>query len=166
MESQSSNQPIYAMGSYANASLPMFGYSVSDQTGDTLSRYSVGTRIGGLVQTTGGELQALGGLAMCTTGVACTAGTYLAASGIDMAYAGANSFLSGISHKTSGAYLLEGLGVSTEHSEGIYGLTQAGAGGLGLGVQVESVQLRKRRLRVQKALITFLKPVARQRQVS
>jgi len=131
LASQSSNQPIYAMGSYANASLPMFGYSVSDQTGDTLSRYSVGTRIGGLVQTTGGELQALGGLAMCTTGVACTAGTYLAASGIDMAYAGSNTVVSGLGQKTSGAWLLEGFGVSPEYSEGIYGLTQAGAAGIG-----------------------------------
>ncbi|WP_129990804.1 hemagglutinin repeat-containing protein [Rahnella sp. CFA14(1/10)] len=131
LASQSGNQLIYAMGSYASASLPMFGYSVSDQTGDALSHYGVGTRLGGLVQTTGGELQALGGMAMCTTGVACLAGTYLAASGIDTAYAGANSFLSGINQKTSGAYLLEGLGVSPEYSEGIYGLTQVGAAGIG-----------------------------------
>ena len=128
LASQSGNQLIYAMGSYASASLPMFGYSVSDQTGDALSHYGVGTRLGGLAQTTGGELQALGGIAMCTTGVACLAGSYLAASGIDTANAGANSFLSGISQKTSGAYLLEGLGVSPEYSEGIYGLTQVGAG--------------------------------------
>lgn len=130
LASQSGNQLIYAMGSYASASLPMFGYSVSDQTGDALSRYGVGTRLGGLAQTTGGELQALGGIAMCTTGVACLAGSYLAASGIDTVNAGANSFLSGISQKTSGAYLLEGLGVSPEYSEGIYGLTQIGASGL------------------------------------
>lgn len=131
LASQSGNQLIYAMGSYASASLPMFGYTVSDQTGDALSHYGVGTRLGGLVQTTGGELQALGGMAMCTTGVACLAGSYLAASGIDTANAGANSFLSGISQKTSGAYLLEGLGVSPEYSEGIYGLTQVGAAGIG-----------------------------------
>lgn len=130
LASQSGNQLIYAMGSYASASLPMFGYSVSDQTGDALSHYGVGTRLGGLAQTTGGELQALGGIAMCTTGVACLAGSYLAASGIDTANAGANSFLSGISQKTSGAYLLEGLGVSPEYSEGIYGLTQVGAAGV------------------------------------
>ncbi|MFD3242594.1 hypothetical protein ACE2AK_26130 [Rahnella perminowiae] len=133
LASQSGNQLIYAMGSYASASLPMFGYSVSDQTGDALSHYGVGTRLGGLVQTTGGELQALGGMAMCTTtaGVACLAGGYLAASGIDTANAGFNTFLSGVNQKTSGAYLLEGLGVSPDYSEGIYGLTQVGAAGIG-----------------------------------
>lgn len=142
LASQSGNQLIYAMGSYASASLPMFGYSVSDQTGDALSHYGVGTRLGGLAQTTGGELQALGGIAMCTTGVACLAGSYLAASGIDTANAGANSFLSGISQKTSGAYLLEGLGVSPEYSEGIYGLTQVGAAGIsGVGKAAATVEI-------------------------
>ncbi|WP_238485947.1 hypothetical protein [Rahnella perminowiae] len=141
LASQSGSQLVYAMGSYANANLPMFGYSISDQTGDALSRYGVGTRIGGLVQTTEGEFQALGGMAMCTTGVACLAGSYLAASGIDTAYAGANSFLSGISHKTSGAYLLEGLGVSPAYSEAIYGFSQMGAAGFGVwnGLRGEAI---------------------------
>lgn len=133
LASQSGNQLIYAMGSYASASLPMFGYSVSDQTGDALSHYGVGTRLGGLTQFTAGELQAVGGAAICTTtaGVACLAGGYLAASGIDTANAGFNTFLSGVNQKTSGAYLLEGLGVSPQYSEGIYGLTQVGAAGIG-----------------------------------
>ncbi|WP_167686177.1 ShlB/FhaC/HecB family hemolysin secretion/activation protein [Rahnella sp. CJA17(1/100)] len=116
----------------AGVNLP-YGYSVSDQTGDALSHYGVGTRLGGLTQFTAGELQAVGGAAICTTtaGVACLAGGYLAASGIDTANAGFNTFLSGVNQKTSGAYLLEGLGVSPQYSEGIYGLTQVGAAGIG-----------------------------------
>jgi len=39
--------------------------------------------------------------------------------------------VSGLGQKTSGAWLLEGFGVSPEYSEGIYGLTQAGAAGIG-----------------------------------
>lgn len=116
------------MGSYTYASVPMFGYSISDQTGDVLSRYNVGTRIGGLAQFTGGELQAVGGVAACTGGITCLAGSYLAASGLDTANAGWNAFLSGEDQKTSGAWLLEGLGVPPAYSEGIYGLTQVGAG--------------------------------------
>ena len=131
LAAQNSNQLIYAMGSYTYASVPMFGYSLSDQTGDTLSRYNVGTRIGGLAQFTGGELQAVGGVAACTGGVTCLAGSYLAASGLDTANAGWNAFLYGVDQKTSGAYLLEGLGVSPAYSEGIYGLTQVGAAGIG-----------------------------------
>jgi filamentous hemagglutinin len=87
------------MGSYTYASVPMFGYSISDQTGDTLSRYNVGTRIGGLAQFTGGELQAVGGVAACTGGITCLAGSYLAASGLDTANAGWNAFLSGKTRK-------------------------------------------------------------------
>ncbi|GJL35951.1 hypothetical protein TUM17576_27710 [Enterobacter hormaechei] len=128
LASQSSNQQIYAMGSYTYASVPMFGYSISDQTGDTLSRYNVGTRIGGLAEFAGGELQAVGGVAVCTGGITCLAGSYLAASGLDTANAGWNAFLSGEDQKTSGAWLLEGLGVPPAYSEGIYGLTQVGAG--------------------------------------
>jgi len=131
LASQSSNQLIYAMGSYTYASVPMFGYSLSDQTGDTLSRYNVGTRIGGLAQFTGGELQAVGGVAACTGGITCLAGSYLAASGLDTANAGWNAFLFGEDQKTSGAWLLEGLGVPPAYSEGIYGLTQVGAAGVG-----------------------------------
>ncbi len=48
-----------------------------------------------------------------------------------MAYAGSNTVVSGIGQKTSGAWLLEGFGVSPEYSEGIYGLTQVGAAGIG-----------------------------------
>lgn len=142
LASQSGSQLIYAMGSNASASLPMFGYSVSDQTGDALSHYGVGARLGGLTQFTGGELQAVSGAAICTTsaGVACLAGGYLAASGLDTANAGFNTFLSGVNQKTSGAYLLEGLGVSPEYSESIYGFSQMGAVGLGVwnGFRVES----------------------------
>ncbi|WP_157825422.1 hypothetical protein [Rahnella sp. AA] len=60
----------------------------------------------------------------------CLAGSYLAASGIDTANSGFNALSSGVGQKTSGAYLLEGLGVSPAYSEGIYGLTQIGASGL------------------------------------
>ncbi|MCR9001555.1 hypothetical protein [Rahnella perminowiae] len=59
LASQSGNQLIYVIGSYASASLPMFGYSVSGQTGDALSHYGVGTRLGDLTQFTAGELQAV-----------------------------------------------------------------------------------------------------------
>ncbi|SUW65724.1 Filamentous hemagglutinin [Buttiauxella agrestis] len=130
--SQGSNQTIYAMGSYGTGSLPMFGYSASDQVADTLSRYGVGTRIGGLVQTAGGELQALGGGALCVSGIGCAAGTYLAASGIDMAWAGSNAFVTGIGQQTSGAWLLEEAGVPPAYSEGIYGLSQLSAAGAGV----------------------------------
>ncbi|ALN65272.1 filamentous hemagglutinin family N-terminal domain protein [Lysobacter antibioticus] len=105
----------------------LFSYTDADAMSDWSSRYQIGTRALGGLQMFGGALEAAGGLALvptCETGIGCVAAAYLTFGGLDNARAGSKTMLSGKPASTWGGQALQGLGLSPNAAELIYGITQ------------------------------------------
>lgn len=100
-----------------------------DSTHDWGTRNQAGTRALGGLQWLGGNLQTVGGVAAgttCETGFGCFAAGYLVTTGYDNANAGFATMVSGTSVPTWGGQVLQGLGLSSQSAELLYGVSQIG----------------------------------------
>lgn len=118
----------------AKGSDQLFTYTIVDSSLDLGSRintkYSIGTRAGGVLMVAGGiagGIVSTGGLVTCVTGIGClAAGTGLVTSA-DIASTGLKQVVQGKSQNTLGAMAIsEVTGISLATSENIYALVNMG----------------------------------------
>ena len=98
-----------------------------DSTTDWNSRNQATTRALGGLQAIGGAVQVTAAFALastCETGIGCAGALWLGGSGMDNTRAGSQTAWEGIPSPTLGGTVLQGLGLSPNAAEFVYGVTQ------------------------------------------